>query len=116
MFLGDLGAISVKDAHRVFPILELSLENVTKNEQDWLLEAFYKVFPNLEEAEREMVMKFAGRWQYSSRKSTQQRAQKILRIRYRQIATGTIRRPPTPASGVLTPERLKLRMFVLSPA
>jgi hypothetical protein len=81
LFLGDLGAISKKDAHRVFPILELSMDNVIENEQDWLLEAFYKVFSNLEKAEQETVRKFAERWQYSSRKSTQQRAQKILRIR-----------------------------------
>jgi hypothetical protein len=81
LFLGDLGAISEKDAHRVFPILELSMENVIENEQDWLLEAFYKVFSNLEKAEQETVRKFAKRWQYSSRKSTQQRANKILRLK-----------------------------------
>jgi len=57
------------------------MENVIENEQDWLLEASYKVFSNLEKAEQETVRKFAERWQYSSRKSTQQRAQKILRIR-----------------------------------
>jgi len=81
LFLGDLGAVSEKDAHRVFPILELSMENVIENEQDWLLEAFHKVFLNLEKAEQETVMKFAEHWQYSSRKSTQQRAQRILRMR-----------------------------------
>jgi hypothetical protein len=56
------------------------MENVIENEQDWLLEAFNKVFPNLEKAEQETVRKIAERWQYSSRKSTQQRVQKILRI------------------------------------
>lgn len=81
LFLGDLGAISKKDAHRVFPILERSMENVIENEQDWLLESLYKAFPNLEKTEREIVMKFAGRWQYSTRKSTQQRARKLLRQR-----------------------------------
>jgi hypothetical protein len=81
LFLGDLGAISGKNAHRVFPILELSMENVIENEQDWLLEAFYKIFSNLEKAEQQTVRKFAERWQYSSRKSTQQRAQKLLRTR-----------------------------------
>jgi hypothetical protein len=81
LFLGDLGAISGKNAHRVFPIFELSMENLIENEQDWLLEAFYKVFSNLEKAEQVTVRKFAERWQYSSRKSTQQRAQKLLRIR-----------------------------------
>jgi hypothetical protein len=81
LFLGDLGAISKKEARRVFPILERSMDNVIKNEQDWLLEALHKMFPNLEKAGQEKVMKFAERWQYSSRKSTQQRAKKILGIR-----------------------------------
>lgn len=81
LFLGDLGAISKKDAHRVFPILERSMENVIENEQDWVLEALYKVLPNLEKTEQEVVKKFAERWQYSTRKSTQQRAKKILRRR-----------------------------------
>jgi hypothetical protein len=80
LFLGDLGAISEKDAHRVFPILEQSIENVIENEQDWLLEAFDKLFSNLAKAEQETAIRFAERWQYSSRKSTQQRAKKILRI------------------------------------
>jgi hypothetical protein len=81
LFLSDLGAISKKDAQKVFPLLEQSMENVITNEQDWLLEAFYKVFPNLEKTEQEKIVKFAERWQYSTRKSTQQRARKILRSR-----------------------------------
>lgn len=81
LFLGDLGAISKKDAQKVFPLLEHSMEHLITNEQDWLMEAFYKVFPNLEKAEQEKVAKFAERWQYSPRKSTQQRARKILRLR-----------------------------------
>jgi hypothetical protein len=81
LFLGDLGAVSKKDAQKVFPLLEVSMENPITNEQDWLLEACYKVFPNLEKPEREVVLKFAERWQYSPRKSTQQRARKILRLR-----------------------------------
>ena len=81
LFLGDLGAISEKEAHRVFPILKRSMENVVENEQDWLLEAFLKMFPNLGKAEQGIVGAFAERCQYSFRKSTQQRAKKILRMR-----------------------------------
>ncbi len=81
LFLGDFGAISEKDAHKVFPVLERSMENAIENEQDWLLEAFYKLFPNLAKAEQEKAAKFAERYQYSTRKSTQQRALKILRRR-----------------------------------
>ncbi len=81
LFLGDLGAISKKDTQKVFPLLELSMENPLANEQDWLLEALFKVFRNLDQAEQKRVLKFAERWQYSPRKSTQQRAKKILRLR-----------------------------------
>jgi hypothetical protein len=81
LFLGDLGAISKEDARTVFPILELSTETVIENEQDWLLESFFKVFPNLDKIEQDAILKFAQRWQYSSRKSTQHRAMKILRLR-----------------------------------
>ena len=80
LFLGDFGALSKEAAQRVFPILEQSMERVYTNEQDWLLEALFKVFANLGKAEQEKVLKFAERWQNSSRKSTQQRARKILRL------------------------------------
>jgi hypothetical protein len=80
LFLGDFGALSKKDAQTVFPILEQSMENLVINEQDWLLEACFKVFQNLGKAEQGKVLKFAERWQYSPRKSTQQRAKKILRL------------------------------------
>jgi hypothetical protein len=81
LFLGDLGAISKKNALRVFSILEVSMENLIENEQDWLLEASYKIFSNLEKTEQDKVRKFAEAWQYSARKSTQLRAHKILKIK-----------------------------------
>jgi len=81
LFLGDFGALSKEDAQRVFPILEQSMETVITNEQDWLLESLFKVFANLGRADQEKVLKFAERWQNSSRKSTQQRARKILRLK-----------------------------------
>ena len=81
LFLGDFGALSKEAAQKVFPILEQSMERVYTNEQDWLLEAIFKVFVNLGRAEQEKVLKFAERWQNSSRKSTRQRARKILRMK-----------------------------------
>jgi hypothetical protein len=81
LFLGDFGSISKKDAQKVFPILAHSIENLVFNEQDWLLEALLKIFPNLDEEEQKETFKFAEHWQYSARKSTQQRARKILRLR-----------------------------------
>jgi hypothetical protein len=81
LFLGDFGAMSKEDAQRVFPILEQSMENLVANEQDWLLEALFRVFQNLSRVEREKCLEFAERWQSSPRKSTQQRVKKILRLR-----------------------------------
>jgi hypothetical protein len=78
LFLADFGALSKQDALKVFPILELSLDTVITNEQDWLLEALDKLFPNLDQAGQEKALQFARRWQYSPRKTTQQRAMKIL--------------------------------------
>ena len=81
LFLGDFGAISREAAQTIFPILALSMDTVIENEQDWLLEAIFKVFPNLDQVNQVIARQFAERWQYSSRKSTQQRARKILRLR-----------------------------------
>ncbi len=80
LFLGDLGALSRHDAHQVFPVLELSIENALSNEPDWLLEAFFKIFHNLGKTEQEKALKYAQRFQTSSRKSTQQRAKRLLRL------------------------------------
>ena len=80
LFLGDFGSLSKKDAAAVFPILERSLKNGVTNEQDWLLESLLKVFPNLGKSEQDRAMRFAKRWESASRKSTQQRARKILRL------------------------------------
>jgi hypothetical protein len=80
LFLGDLGAVSQKAAQKVFPVLEQSMENPIANEPDWLLEAGYKLYPNLSQARQATVRKFAERCQAMPRKSTQQRAKKILRL------------------------------------
>jgi hypothetical protein len=81
LFLGDIGAISKNDALKIFPLLEQSMENCFENEQDWILEALSKVFRNLDQADQTNARKFAEKWQYSSRKSTQQRARKILSLK-----------------------------------
>ena len=81
LFLGDYGALSEQDAGAVFPILVHSMETVVTNEQDWLLEALYKVYPNLAESEQQVVLKFAEHWLESGRKSTQKRAKKLFDLR-----------------------------------
>jgi hypothetical protein len=81
LFLGDFGALSPQAAEQVFPILEFSMDTAITNEQDWLLEALLKVYPNLDETGQDTARKFAQRWQYSSRKTTQQRARMILNLK-----------------------------------
>ncbi len=80
LFLGDLGAISKNDAQKVFPLLAQSMEKPYENEQDWLLEALFKVFLNLEQAEKNIILKFAESWQYSSRKSNEIIEIKVIEI------------------------------------
>jgi hypothetical protein len=80
LFLGDMGAISKNDALIVFPLLEQSMENCFENEQDWILKALIKVIKNLDQDDQTKARKFAEQWQYSSRKSTQQRARKLLSL------------------------------------
>jgi len=80
LFLGDLGAISPEEARKVFPLLEQSMENCIENEQDWLLEASYKLFRNLDHDCQSEALQFAQHWQYSSRKSTRERARRILEL------------------------------------
>jgi hypothetical protein len=81
LFLGDYGSLSKEDVEKVFPILEYSIDTVMTNEQDWLLEAFYKMYPNLGKRERDVVLSFAEEWQNTTRKSTQKRAKRILKLR-----------------------------------
>jgi hypothetical protein len=81
LFLGDYGAISEEAAHQIFPLLEMSMEKVLFNEQDWLLEAFIKLYGNLKKDEQQKVIQFAQHWQLSPRKSTQQRAKKIMNMK-----------------------------------
>jgi hypothetical protein len=80
LFLGDLGAISKKDAQQAFPVLQLAMENPITNEAGWLLEAGFKMYGNLGKTERDQVKRFAQQCQSSPQKSTQQRARKILRL------------------------------------
>jgi hypothetical protein len=60
--LDDLGAISPEDAQKVFPLLELSIDTLVENEQDWLLEALCKLFQNLDRSGQAEVLNFAERW------------------------------------------------------
>lgn len=80
LFLGDFGSLSKKDAEKIFPLLKLSISNYVFNEQDWLLEAFIKIIPNIGIDEKETIRSFAEKWKNSSRKTTQVRVKKLMKI------------------------------------
>jgi len=80
LFLGDYGAISKDHAKQVFPIIERSISTVIQNESDWILEAIFKMFNNLDSDEREIAWSFARINSDSDRKSTQKRALKIIKL------------------------------------
>jgi len=52
LFLGDYGTLSPEDAQVAFLLLELSIDNMVLNEQDWLLEAFIKIYPQVEKIKK----------------------------------------------------------------
>ena len=80
LFLGDYGAISNKNATRIFPILEKSISNAVLNEADWLLETFIKIYRNVGNHEKEIIRSFARIHADSPRKSTQSRVKKLLNL------------------------------------
>jgi len=77
--LGDIGALSPKDAAAVFPILENASRNAEINEVDWILEAYLKMSKNLGEAERNKVIHFANSNRNDPKKSTHSRVKKLLK-------------------------------------
>jgi hypothetical protein len=51
------------------------------NEEDWLLEAFGKLYPRLGARERAEVKAFARKHEHAARKSTRERVRKLLAFR-----------------------------------
>lgn len=80
LFLGDIGVLSKKDAEKIFPILKVSISSCLLNEQDWLLETFMKILPNLGEKEKKIVVSFAKKHENSSKKATQSRVKKLMKL------------------------------------
>jgi hypothetical protein len=81
LFLGDFGAIGKDNAQKAFPLLEESMKNLIANEQDWLLEALFRMFQNLDAKQQALCFEFARSWQNTPRKSTRQRVRMILRLK-----------------------------------
>lgn len=79
IYLGNIGALSSREAKIVFPILENSLKTASLNEIDWILESFYKIFQNTDKNIKEKIINHAKKYVNSSKKSQQMRANKILK-------------------------------------
>ena len=79
LYLGRIGATSVNTANEVISILDDSLKTATENEIDWILEGFLLILNNLDSDSIEIVKRTAEIYLDSRKKSTQDRAKKILK-------------------------------------
>lgn len=79
LYLGRIGATSNNIANEVITILDDSLKTATENEIDWILEGFLYILDNLDSDSKEIVKRNAEIYLDSRKKSTQDRAKKILK-------------------------------------
>lgn len=79
LYLGRIGATSNNTANEVISILDDSLKTATENEVDWILEGFLNIIDNLDYDSIEIVKRNAEIYLESRKKSTQDRAKKILK-------------------------------------
>ena len=80
LFLGDYGSISSEAAETAFPILEISISNCLRNEEDWLLEVFMKIARKLNKDRREIIKRFAVQCRNAPKKATQKRVDRLLKL------------------------------------
>ena len=78
-YLGRIGATSEKVANIVLPILDDSMRTCSESEIDWILEGFISITSTLKQDSLLIVKKNAELCLDSKRKSTQDRAKKILK-------------------------------------
>jgi hypothetical protein len=79
LYLGRIGATSNKTANEVLMILDDSLKSASENEVDWILEGFLSIIDNIDSDSKIIIQKNAELCLDSKKKSTQKRAQKILK-------------------------------------
>lgn len=79
LYLGRIGATSVKTANDVLPILDDALKTATENEIDWILEGFLNIIDKVDLYSRELIKRNAELQLDAKKKSTQTRAKKILK-------------------------------------
>jgi hypothetical protein len=78
-YLGKFGATSEKTALTVLPILDDSLKTATENEIDWIFEGFLSIINVLNADSLLIIKRNAEIYLDSRKKSTQDRAKKILK-------------------------------------
>src|ERR1035437_9515110 len=78
-YLGRIGATSEKVANIVLPMLDDSMRTYSESEIDWILEGFLSITSTLKSDSLLIVKKNAEICLDSKRKSTQDRAKKILK-------------------------------------
>lgn len=77
-YLGNIGALSSRDAQAVLPVLAGALDEALPNEVDWILEGFLKIFDNLDPDGQRIVIRLAAGYQDAPKKATRGRVKKIL--------------------------------------
>lgn len=84
LYLGYMGTLSKSYANQVFPILVEACDNALMNEIDWIFEAFIRIGRYMTEDQKKVVLQCVQDYSYASKKSTQKRREKLLRLLERQ--------------------------------
>jgi hypothetical protein len=79
LYLGRIGATSDKTASKILPILDDALKTASVNEIDWILEAFLIIVDRIDLDSKELIKKNAEMQLDSKKKSTHNRAKKLLK-------------------------------------
>jgi hypothetical protein len=79
LYLGRIGATSKETAKSVLPILDDALKTASENEIDWILEGFMSILDNVDADSKELIKRNAELQLNAKKKSTQNRAKKILK-------------------------------------
>jgi len=79
VYLGYAGSNSSKEAEMVLPILLNALQNASKNEMDWIIEAFIRISDNLTDPDKEVILNTAKLYLDAPKKSTVKRINKLIK-------------------------------------
>lgn len=78
-YLGELGAADAKYAKESLEILEKFIKQASKNEVDWVLEAFIRIYDHIIAEDQKRIQKMAKKHVKAPKKSTQKRVSVILK-------------------------------------